>query len=51
MEIFKLVVTETLTFRFSLPSPNKETLLPHMENEKLCHHFPEKPNIGTIAPN
>ena len=50
MKIFELVVTETVKFRFSLPSPNKEKLLPYMKNEKVCHRFSLKPNIGTTAP-
>ena len=51
MKIFELVVTETFTFRFSLPLPDKETLLSYTENEENCIHFFKKPNTGTIAPN
>lgn len=52
MKTFELVVTKTVTFRFSLPFlPNNETLLSHTKNEKICQKFSQKPNIQAVVPN
>ena len=51
MKTSELVVTKTFMFLFSLPLSNKETLVSHTKNLKICHTFSQKPNIETIAPN